>query len=474
MPSDAIAVPYAPGKIPVLGHALQLWRDPMNFLASLRDSGGLVRVDLGNMPMYVATSAIMVHEVTVKQARSFEKGRLFDRVRPLVGNGLANSNGAVHRAHRQLLQPLFHQRHLARYADIMSHRARTLAHSWKPGQFVDIEAAMSEYTIETLAQTLFGTNLGQSAVEVVRKDLPIILKNMLLRAASPAILDRLPIGPNRAFDSAAARLRNVIDDVIDATRKAGVAEGDDLLSVLLASRHERTGVPLTDSEVRDQIVTFLFAGTETVASTLSWALYELAQNPDVESQVMTQLNDVIGDRPVTIGDIPQLTAIHRVLNEAVRLYSVTLLMRRTTTDVRLGQYNLLAGAEVAFSLYALHRDPVVFEQPEKFIPDRWLPERCTSLTREEFIPFGAGSRRCIGDKFAWIEATIVMATLLRRWKLRPIAGRIPKPAAAAMPHPDFIPMMVEPRSFGRELPVSSSATTQRDNPVVLPYRPHRY
>ncbi|MGW6413023.1 cytochrome P450 [Streptomyces vinaceus] len=474
MQSDAIAVPYAPGKLPIFGHALQLGRDPMSFLASLRDGGGLVRVDLGTMPMYVATSARMVHEVTVKQARSFEKGRLFDRVRPLVGNGLANSNGAVHRAHRQIIQPLFHQRRLGRYAEIMIHRARVLSHSWKPGQFVDIEATMSAYAIETLAQTMFGTDLGQSAVEVVRRDLPIILKNMLLRAASPAILDRIPIGPNRAFDSAASRLRDVIDNVIDATRNSDTADRDDLVSILLASRHERTGAPLTDLEIRDQIVTFLFAGTETVASTLSWALYELSRNPEVDNQIAAQLNDVIGDRPVTIEDIPQLTAIHRVLNEAVRLYSVTLLMRRTTSDVRLGPYILHAGAEVAFSLYALHRDPVVFERPEEFIPDRWLPERCTTVAREEFIPFGAGNRRCIGDKFAWIEATVVMATLLRRWKLRPAVGCTPKPAAAAMPHPDFMPMLVEPRYSGREVSESYSAPARRDASAFLPYRPHRY
>ncbi|WP_234334993.1 cytochrome P450 [Streptomyces sp. NRRL S-118] len=440
------SVPRAPGAVPLIGHTLKLWRDPLRFLASLRGSGELVRVDLGTMPVYVATSARMVNEVTVRQARSFEKGRLFDRVRPLVGNGLANSGGETHRAHRRLMQPMFHQQRLGGYAEIMSNRAQALADSWTPGQRIVLDEVLGAYAIETLAETMFSADLGRSAVEAVRRNFPVILKNMLIRAASPKFLDRLPIRPNREFDAATARMLPVIDEVIAGTRRSGRTDRPDLLSVLLAARDADTGQSLTDIEVRDQIMTILFAGTETTASTLSWAFHELARHPEVERQLVAEIDRVVGSRPVTMEDVPRLTAIRRVLDEVIRLYGVTLLMRRATADVELGGFTVPAGSEVAFSLYALHRDPGLFEDPDRFDPDRWLPERRAALGREEFVPFGSGNRKCIGDAFAWTEATIVLATVLRRWKLRPQAGQpAPRAAASAMAHPDRVPMTVLPR-----------------------------
>ncbi|MFJ8648637.1 cytochrome P450 [Streptomyces sp. NPDC093546] len=445
-PAPARSVPRAPGAVPLIGHTLKLWRDPLGFLTSLRRSGELVRVQLGTMPVYVATSARLVREVTVTQARYFEKGRLFDRVRPLVGNGLANSNGDTHRTHRRLMQPMFHQQRLGGYAAIMSNRAEALADSWTAGQEIALEEAISEYTIETLAETMFSADLGRPAVEAVRRNFPVILKNMLIRAASPRFLDRLPIRPNREFDAATARMREVIDDVIAGTRRSGRLDRPDLLSVLLSARDADTGEALTDVEVRDQIMTILFAGTETTASTLSWAFHELARHPEVERQLVAEIEEVVGDRPVTMEDVPRLAAIRRVLDEVIRLYGVTLLMRRATAEVDLGGFTIPAGAEVAFSLYALHRDPELYEEPDRFDPDRWLPERRAALGREDFVPFGAGNRKCIGDAFSWTEATIVLATVLRRWRLRPQPGQpSPKAAASAMAHPDRVPMTVLPR-----------------------------
>ncbi|WP_455360046.1 cytochrome P450 [Streptomyces sp. SYSU K21746] len=441
------AVPRAPGGLPLLGHAWKLGRQPLGFLKSLRQAGDLVRVDLGTMPVYVVTSAALVREVTVTQARSFEKGRLYDRVRPLVGNGLATAGGEAHRKHRRLIQPIFHQARIADYAHTMSSHARALADSWTPGQHIAVEKVMGEFAIETLAATMFSTDIGQPAVEAVRRDLPVILKNMLVRAASPKLLDRLPIRPNRDFDAAAQSMRQVIDHVIATTRRSGQTDQADLLSVLLDARDADTGEALTDEEVRDELVTILFAGTETIASTLAWALHEIAGAPEVEKQLMAEVDEVVGTRPVTIDDIPRLVGIRRVLDEVIRLHGVTLLMRRTTEPVELGGFSIPAGTEVAFSLYALHRDPALYVDPDRFDPDRWLPERRGDLPREAFVPFGSGNRKCIGDAFAWTEATIALATILARWQLRPIPGRTPKEAASAMAHPDHVPMEVVPRGL---------------------------
>jgi cytochrome P450 len=439
------SVPRAPGAVPLLGHALKLWRDPLGFLKSLRDSGDLVRVDLGTMPMYVVTSAELVHEVTVKQARSFEKGRLFDRLRPLAGNGLATANGEVHRRHRRLIQPMFHPQRISVYAATMSGNARALADSWTPGQHIEMEQAMAEYAIETLASTMFSTDIGLPAVEAVRRNLPVVLKNMLIRAASPKFLDRLPIRANRDFDAAAANLREVIDEVVATTRRSGQTDRNDLLSVLLAAQDDETGESLSDTEVRDELSTILFAGAETTASTLSWTFHELARHPEVEEQLVAEIKEVVGDRPVAIEDVPRLEAVRRVLDEVIRLHGVTMLMRRATEPVELGGFSFPAGTEVAFSLYALHRDPSLYAEADRFDPDRWLPERRTDIARQAYIPFGAGNRKCIGDAFVWTEATIALATILARWQLRPVPGHTPREVASAVAHPDRMPMTVEPR-----------------------------
>ncbi|WP_267245492.1 cytochrome P450 [Streptomyces sp. PR69] len=439
-------VPVAPGAVPLLGHALRLWRDPLGFLKSLHAYGDLVRVNLGTMPVYVATSAELVNEVTVRQARSFEKGRLFDRLRPLAGNGLATANGEIHRRHRRLIQPMFHPQRISAYAGVMSANARALADSWTPGQHIEMEAAMAGYAVETLASTMFSTDIGLPAVQAVRENLPVVLKNMLIRAASPKLLDRFPIKPNRDFDAAAARLRSVIDEVVAATRRSGRTGYNDLLSVVLAAQDDETGESLSDSEVRDELSTILFAGAETTASTLAWTFHELARHPEVEQQLVDEIAEVVGDRQVTVEDVPRLAAVRRVLDEVIRLHGVTMLMRRTTAPVELGGFALPVGTEVAFSLYALHRHPGLYKEPDRFDPDRWLPERRSEIDRQSYIPFGAGNRKCIGDAFVWTEATIALATVLARWQLRPVPGHTPKEVASAVAHPDRVPMTVHPRT----------------------------
>ncbi|MFJ8693348.1 cytochrome P450 [Streptomyces roseolilacinus] len=439
------SVPRAPGAVPLLGHAWRLWRDPLGFLESLREAGDIVQVRLGTMPVYVVTSAELVHEVTVRQARSFEKGRMFDRLRPLAGNGLATANGEVHRRHRRLIQPMFHPQRIEMYASVMSENARELVDSWEPGQEIELEQAMAGYAVETLAKSLFSTDIGLPAVEAVRENLPVVLKNMLIRAASPKLLDRLPIRANRDFDAASARLRKVIDEVVATTRRSGETGHNDLLSVLLAARDEETGESLTDTEVRDELSTILFAGAETTASSLAWTFHELAGRPDVEAELVAEIEEVVGDRPVEIGDVPKLVAVRRVLDEVIRLHGVTMLMRRATAPVELGGHRIPEGAEVAFSLYAMHRDPHLYPDPDRFDPDRWLPERRASVARHAYIPFGAGNRKCIGDAFVWTEATIALATILARWQLRPVPGHTPREVPSAVAHPDRVPMVVVPR-----------------------------
>ncbi|MDX3073625.1 cytochrome P450 [Streptomyces sp. NPDC088354] len=444
MNAELRSVPRAPGRLPLLGHVWPLARDTLGFVKSLRDTGDLVRVDVGTMSVYFVNSPALVNELLVTKGRSFEKGRFFDRLKILVGDGLVTAGGETHRRHRKLMQPMFHRSRIAGYAEIMNAQALALAESWRPGETVAVEREMAALVVNTLSGTMFSTDIGKPAVDAIRVHLPVIVNTLLLRTASPSFLDRVPIPANRRFDAAAGQLLRVIDDVVAAARTAGDTDRPDLLSTLLAARDADTGESLTDVEVRDELSTILFAGAENTATTLTWAFHEIARHPEVEERLLDEIAAVSGGGPVTVDAVAKYEYLPRVINEVVRLHGVTLLMRRSVEPVELGGVLLPAGTEIAFSLYALHRDPRSFPDPERFDPDRWLPERSADRPRGAFVPFGSGTRKCIGDSFAWMQMIVSLATLLSHRRLRP-TGHFAREVAAAVPHPDRLPMVVEAR-----------------------------
>lgn len=441
------SVPRAPGGLPLVGDAWSMWKDPLGFLKSLRPAGELVRVDLGTFPIYVATTPETTHQVLVTQGRHFEKGRMFDRVRSFLGDGLGTATNEVHHKHRKIVQPMFHRARIAGYGQIMSDLAQALSASWKAGETISVEQEMSEFAIGTLAATMFANSseIDRPTMEVIRQDVPVILKNIFIRAITPKFLDLLPVGPNRQFDAASRRLSKVIDEMIVQAHRGGTSDQPDLLSLLLDARYA-DGSKLSDSQVRDELVTILFAGTETVATTLSWVFYEIGRNPEVEKRMLEEIDAVVGDREASIDDVPRLEYTRRVMDETIRLHSAPMLMRRAVAPVEIGQYSFEAGTEFALSLYALHQHPDLYPDPQRFDPDRWLEGKSRELSREAFIPFGGGNRKCIGDAFAWTEITIALATILSRWRLRPVPNHTTRELLAAMPLPGNLPMIVTSRA----------------------------
>lgn len=440
MPTGIHAIPRAPGRVPLLGHAWRLWRDPYGTLERLRETGPLVRLDLGPMPVVVVTDVGLLHEVLVRQAGAFDKGRIFDKMQGLVGEGLATVDGAEHLRRRRLVQPAFHRDRLAHYGEVMTERARALSDSWRPGRRIAVQQEMGEYAVATLAATMFSSShMSEEAIAAVRRDVPVILDTVLAMTVAPPVLDRA-LPATRKFHAAARRLRGVMEDVI-AARRDETEEGLDLLSMLLATRDADTGEVLTDREVLDELATMLFAGTETTASTFSWMWHELARHPEVERRLVEEVETVLGDRSPTFADVQRLPYMRQVLDETIRLHGVTLMMRRVREPVTLGGTTLSPGTEIAYSPYALHRSVDAYDRPLEFDPDRFAEGR----DRKAFTPFGAGSRKCIGDAFSWTEITLTMATLLPHWRLEPVPGHTPRPAIAAMARPDHVPMTVVPR-----------------------------
>jgi cytochrome P450 len=438
-----MTVPVAPGRWPFLGHTPSMLRRRVGFTSSLRQHGDIVKIYAGPMRTFFLTRPELVYQVLVTNGTSFEKGAIFDRFRPFMGNGLVMSEGAFHLRQRRLVQPAFHRTRLERYADTMWRVTAEQTGSWRPGEVRQVDDDMQRLAVTIVGETLFSTELGKQAIAEARRSIPVVLKEGMIRALSPSALERFPIPANRRFDQAVDRLRRIVLEVIAAWRTDGEDRGD-LLSMLLLARDEDTGERMSDQQVYDEVITLLTAGSETTAVALTWLFYELAQHPEIERRVRAEMDDVLAGRPITFEDVPKLEYTRRVINEVLRMYPIWILMRRARVDVDLGGVRLPAGTEFMLSPYSLHFDPRFHAEPDRFDPDRWLPDRAAAVPKGAFIPFGAGGRQCIGNAFAYTEITIAAVAVLARWRLVPVPGKPVRIKVTSAAYPSRMPMTAVP------------------------------
>ncbi|HZM76371.1 MAG TPA: cytochrome P450 [Candidatus Limnocylindrales bacterium] len=444
MATNPIPPATLPRPLPLLGHALRFKRQPLEFLESLRPLGDVVAIRLGLKPAYVLNSPDLIRQMLVVEPQAFGAGLLLEKVQPFIGNGLITLRGAEHRRHRRLLQPAFHHSSIARYVEVMRRLATARASSWQEGQQIVADVEMMELATAVVGKTLFSIDLGQDAVDEVVGSMPMLLKGIRKRLLAPTdLLEKLPTAGNRRLNAAIRRIHQVVEDMIAEYRRTGINHGD-LASMMLTARDEQTGEGLSDLQVRDEALTMLAAGTQTTATTIAWALHILSTHHDIQERAHAQIREVLGDRALASDDLERLDYIRRLLTETLRLYPPAwLLSRRAASEVTLGNHVLPPGASILFSPYVLHRDPSTYPDPEVFDPDRWIPERAKSIPRPAFIPFGAGNRQCLGEGFAWVEATVVLAVILQRWRVRPVPGQIIRKVALATLVPSRLPLLVE-------------------------------
>lgn len=439
-----MAVRTAPGKWPVLGHTPAMLRRRFAFTSALREHGDLVRLYLGAKPVYFVTTPELTHQVLVTDGSAFEKGAMFDKFRPFVGNGIVISSGAFHLRQRRLIQPAFHRERIAHYAATMRAAVERLTGSWQPGQVREINDDMQALAVTITGEALFGTEFGTAAIEQARESIPIVIRHGMIRALSPAFVEKLLVRGNRQFDNAVVRMRAVVLDLIARWRAEDTDRGD-LLSMLLMARDDG-GEGMTDDQAYDEVVTLLSAGIETSALALAWLFHEISQHPDVEARLHAELDEVLDGQPVTSDHVPRLTYTRQVINETLRMYPIWILMRRTTSEVDLAGATIPPGTEVTISPHALHFDPRSFPHPDRFDPDRWSARRADSVPRGAFVPFGAGNRQCVGNAFALTEMVVTIATVAARWRLVPVPDRPLRVKYTSTAYPARLSMTVVPRT----------------------------
>ena len=401
-----------------MGHVPHFRRDPLGFLTHCaREYGDFVPLRFLTQRVVLLGHPTFVEQVLVTQQQHFRKSPGLRRNRRLLGHGLLTSDGEFWRRQRRLMQPAFHRQRIRGYGEVMVDSATRLLDTWHDGDVRDVHQEMMRLTLDIVAKTLFGADVGDVAADV-DASMEIAMQRFSERTRSLLFLlpDTLPTPGQRRFERAARRLDEIIFDLIARRRRSG-EERDDLLSMLLSARDE-SGGQMSDQQVRDEAMTLFLAGHETTAIALSWTWYLLSHHPAVRDRLHDELNQVLAGRLPTAADVPQLRYTEAVVSEAMRLYPPAWIMtRQAMQDCEIGGRRVRKGTVLLMSQWVMHHDPRFFAEPDAFRPERWLDGSLEGLPRFAYFPFGGGPRLCIGNAFASMEATLLVSTVAQRFTL---------------------------------------------------------
>ncbi len=406
-----------------LGHLPAIHADPLAFFTEAHARfGDVVDARAATVELTTLANPDDWQKVLVSEREAYSKNtRGYDKLKLVLGEGLVTSEGHFWRRQRRIAQPAFHRRRIEAMGETFSACAAEEAMAWRSaasvGASIDVSEAMMALTLRIVGLTLFSLDIrGESAR--VGEDLGVLLHEFSRVTQAPyPYPERLPTLANWRFWRSRKRMRALVDAII-AQRRARGEVGDDLLGMLMGTEDADTGERMSDTELRDEVLTMLLAGHETTANALAWTFWLLATHPEERAAVQAELDAVLGDRGPTMADVPRLQRTSAAIDEAMRLYPpVWILGRRTEREVEVSGYRLPAGRLVFLSPYALHRNPKIWDAPDAFRPERFVPDPETGKValphKMAYAPFSAGQRKCIGDHFARTEAAIILATLLR-------------------------------------------------------------
>jgi cytochrome P450 len=465
--AEGIAVNGTPGPSPrLVAWRLLTRRNLMDVFEEFAPYGDVVRWTLGRRPFYAVRRPEHVEHVLVANQDNYGKSADYELLSIALGKGLLTNDGDSWAGHRRLLQPLFAKRRVMRFAASMTETIEGFAESLErrpDGEPIDIAAAMNELALEVVAKVLFGTAMGgqaerlRSAVLVGLRG-EVVGSRLQLLVAMPRPLVQLSVRAMFTLPLPLAGLRRLrdalltIDDVVGGivaerrSRPESLRDPDDLLGLLLTARDEG-GRTMSDEQVRDELLTFMIAGSETLATGLTWMWHLLAASPPARERLYAEVDEVVGGGTPTGEDADRLPWTTAAFYEALRLRPpVWLFDRRALGEDEIGGHRIPAGSTLLVPAFLVHRDPAVWSEPDRFLPERFLPENSRGRPRGSYLPFGAGRRVCIGAGFATVEAALITAMIAQRFRFDNISGRPAEPETTVILRPrDGLPMTLRRR-----------------------------
>lgn len=426
MPSPSLPGPRRPPLVNLIG----LWKRPTAYLEWLRARyGKRVLMSLPFQgPLVLISEPADVKDILTAPPEAVHPGEGARILEPILGSySVILLDEGAHLSQRKLMLPAFHGEKMQRLTGLMRDLAGRELDSWPVGRPFALHPHLQRLTLEIILRAVFGLTEGERIERLrgeLRRLLDLLTRPLMLLAPvlmGPERLDRF--GPFRAL---MRQVDALIHEEIAERRQAGdLAERSDIMSLLLQARDAETGAPMSDAELRDELLTLLVAGHETTANALAWAVERLARHPGKLARLKAE---------VSTGETSYMEA---VVTETLRLRPViSLVARRLKQPVRIGEWLLPAGVTVAPSIYLMHRRPEIYPDPERFEPERFLEKGPGTYT---WIPFGGGVRRCIGASFAQFEMAVVLAEIVRRWDIepaRPASERVFRRAITETPRHD--------------------------------------
>ena len=429
--SDVGALPIAPKNPLPFWQQVKAVRSYIEGHQTLLNAGGpITRLVLG--PKWLVPNVVMIaspqgaRDLLGRNDGVADRGRAKTMVemRALMGGNLLNLPHQRWLPRRRALQPMFTKQQVPRYAGHMATAAEELVDGWRDGAFVDLDSECRTLTLRALGRSVLGLDLGDRAEEVGGA-LHAALVWVADRGTRPVNPPRwLPTRGQRAARRANRTLHRLAAEILHAVRTNPDHDAP-LVRALIQAIDPETGRQLPDAEICHELVLFMLAGHDTTSTTLTYALWSLGHDRDVQERVRAEVA-ALGERRLTPDDVTELGFTVRVLHEALRLCppgSGTL--RTPTRDIVVDGYRVKAKTIAVVNFYAMHRDPTLWVDPLRFDPDRFLPERSKARSRWQYLPFGGGPRTCIGDHFAMLEATLALATIIRAAEIESLGVDFP-------------------------------------------------
>jgi cytochrome P450 len=402
-----------------------------------RKYGDVVRVPMGPRTIYAVFHPDHLRHVLVANAKNYWKGRTFEKTGAYMGKGLATTEGQAWQIQRRRMNPHFHRDAIRGLADVIHFNVDRMIERWSSERTVDLSLEFQRFAMETVARAMFGVGVPEAKIQHIIEAFKETLKYTTRRTLSPFDFpERLPLPSNRKFKKAVSFLDDIVYGIIREEQAAKGPSGT-LLSMLVRATDPETGEKMSDKQLRDEVMTMFLGGTDTSGNTLSWVFTNLQRHPEVLARVRAEV-DLLGGRKPGADDLDKLDYTRRTVEETLRLFPQNWVGSRDTLAVdSIGGFHIPAERTVFLGVYVVHRRPDFWENPLAFDPDRFLPDKLVGKHPLQYLPFGAGTRKCIGYNFAMMEICLCIARLLRTFQievLKPDAIR-PYPTWSLWPKP---------------------------------------
>ncbi|HZB16462.1 MAG TPA: cytochrome P450 [Nitrososphaeraceae archaeon] len=432
--SSSSSIKYPPGPHSILPNKLlrKFIHNPIKTLMDIAYTyGDIAHFKFGRQQhVYLINNPHYIEDILIRSYKNFIKSRGLQVSKRLLGEGLVTSEGEYHDRQRKIIQPAFHPNHIKRYGDIMTTYAVNMCQRWKDGITLDIHKEMINVTSAIISKAVLGSDIKSEEEGDQVGDAFLTCSKYFNRLLMPfgELIEKIPILPiNKGFQAAKNKLDSIVYSMIKEHRdneSKAISQGGDLLYTLLQAQDAEAAIgQMTDSQLRDEVMTIFLAGHETTANALTWTFYLLSQNPIIEAKLYEELCSVLDNdkdrrRIPTIDDVPKLEYTEKVFRESMRLYPPAWTIgRQAINDYKVDKYVIPAGSIILMSQYVMHHNPLYYSDPDLFYPDRWTKEAKSQLPRFSYFPFGGGIRGCVGEPFAWMEGVLLIATVCQQWKM---------------------------------------------------------